>query len=138
MRGPRVSGGETARRPGTTGDSASIFRPGSAAAIPAGAVFVAHLYGVELGVPDLVTIAVTSALLTFSVPAIPGGTILIMAPVLATVGIPVAGIGVLLALDAIPDMFRTATNVTGHMAALTILDRWVGNTAPVDSWPEHD
>ncbi len=118
--------------------SASIFRPGSAAAIPAGAVFVAHLYGVELGVPDLVTIAVTSALLTFSVPAIPGGTILIMAPVLATVGIPVAGIGVLLALDAIPDMFRTTTNVTGHMAAVTILDRWAGDGALGDSRITHE
>lgn len=107
--------------------SASIFRPGSAVAIPVGAIFVAGLYGVELGVAQLATIAVTSALLTFSVPSIPGGTILIMAPVLAAVGIPVAGIGVLLALDAIPDMFRTTTNVTGHMAAVTILDRWTGD-----------
>ncbi|MBA3579184.1 MAG: dicarboxylate/amino acid:cation symporter [Gemmatimonadaceae bacterium] len=118
--------------------SASIFRPGSAAAIPAGAVFVAHLYGVELGVGELATIAVTSALLTFSVPSIPGGTILIMAPVLAAVGIPVAGIGVLLALDAIPDMFRTTTNVTGHMAAVTILDRWTGDSPPVATGIPHD
>lgn len=110
--------------------SASIFRPGSAAFIPAGAVFVAHLYGVDLGAPALATIAVTAALLTFSVPSIPGGTILIMAPVLATVGIPVAGIGVLLALDAVPDMFRTTTNVTGHMAAVTILDRWAPDPHP--------
>ncbi len=110
--------------------SASIFRPGSAVAIPAGAIFIARLYGVDLSAADLVTIAVTSALLTFSVPSIPGGTILIMAPVLAAVGIPVAGIGVLLALDAIPDMFRTTTNVTGHMAAVTILDRWAGDAAP--------
>jgi len=74
-----------------------------------------------------------SALLTFSVPSIPGGTILIMAPVLAAVGIPVAGIGVLLALDAIPDMFRTATNATGHMAAVTILDRWTLDTSAADA-----
>lgn len=118
--------------------SASIFRPGSAAAIPAGAVFVAHLYGIQLGVGELATIALTSALLTFSVPSIPGGTILIMAPVLAAVGIPVAGIGVLLALDAIPDMFRTATNVTGHMAAVTILDRWTEPAPPDDSRLQHD
>ncbi len=118
--------------------SASIFRPGSAAAIPAGAVFVAHLYGVDLGVGQLATIAVTSALLTFSVPSIPGGTILIMAPVLAAVGIPVAGIGVLLALDAIPDMFRTATNVTGHMAAVAILDRWAGDAPPNIPGIPHD
>lgn len=118
--------------------SASIFRPGSAVAIPVGAIFVAGLYGVELGVTDLATIAVTSALLTFSVPSIPGGTILIMAPVLAAVGIPVAGIGVLLALDAIPDMFRTTTNVTGHMAAVTILDRWAGDAPPDVPGIPHD
>lgn len=118
--------------------SASIFRPGSAVAIPVGAVFVAQLYGVNLSVLDLATIAVTAALLTFGVPSIPGGTILIMAPVLATVGIPVAGIGVLLALDAIPDMFRTTANATGHMAAVTILDRWAGDE-PVDlSEAPHD
>ncbi|HUF29095.1 MAG TPA: cation:dicarboxylase symporter family transporter, partial [Gemmatimonadaceae bacterium] len=118
--------------------SASIFRPGSAVAIPAGAIFVARLYGVDLGAADLITIAVTSALLTFSVPSIPGGTILIMAPVLAAVGIPVAGIGVLLALDAIPDMFRTTTNVTGHMAAVTILDRWAGDAALPDPAAGHE
>ncbi len=118
--------------------SAAIFRPGSAVAIPAGAIFVARLYGIELGAADLATIAVTSALLTFSVPAIPGGTILIMAPVLAAVGIPVAGIGVLLALDAIPDMFRTTTNVTGHMAAVTILDRWAGDAAPDAARSPHE
>lgn len=118
--------------------SASIFRPGSAVAIPAGAIFVARLYGVDLGAADLMTIAVTSALLTFSVPAIPGGTILIMAPVLAAVGIPVAGIGVLLALDAIPDMFRTTTNVTGHMAAVTILGRWAGDAGPHEPAADHE
>ena len=118
--------------------SASIFRPGSAVAIPAGTVFVAHLYGVDLGVAALATIALTSALLTFSVPSIPGGTILIMAPVLAAAGIPVAGIGVLLALDAIPDMFRTATNATGHMAAVTILDRWATDAADADARGLHE
>ena len=118
--------------------SAAIFRPGSAVAIPVGAVFVAHLYGVSLGVADLATIALTSALLTFSVPSIPGGTILIMAPVLAAVGIPVAGIGVLLALDAIPDMFRTATNATGHMAAVTILDRWTVGGPAADARGRHE
>ncbi len=118
--------------------SASIFRPGSAVAIPVGAVFVAQLYGVDIGTTDLATIAVTSALLTFGVPSIPGGTILIMAPVLATVGIPVAGIGVLLALDAIPDMFRTVANATGHMATLTILDKWAGDNPPDQPGIPHD
>jgi Na+/H+-dicarboxylate symporter len=46
-----------------------------------------------------------------------------MIPVLMAAGIPIEGIGILLGVDTIPDMFRTTTNVTGHMAAATILAR---------------
>jgi len=46
-----------------------------------------------------------------------------MAPVLASANIPAAGIGVLLAIDTIPDMFRTTANVTGWLAAASILGR---------------
>jgi proton glutamate symport protein len=101
--------------------SASLFRLGSAVALPAGVLFIARLYGAEVGPAALVTVGVSSLLLTFSVPGIPGGSILIMAPVLLAAGLPVEGIGILLGVDTIPDMFRTTTNVTGHMAAATIL-----------------
>lgn len=46
-----------------------------------------------------------------------------MVPVLMAAGIPVEGIGILLGADTIPDMFRTTTNVTGHMTAAVILAR---------------
>ena len=101
--------------------AASVFRAGSAIALPTGVLFIAKLYGIQIGPGGLATIALTSALLTFSVPGIPGGSILIMAPVLAAVGLPVQGIGILLGVDTIPDMFRTTTNVTGDMAAAAIL-----------------
>jgi proton glutamate symport protein len=101
--------------------AASVFRTGSAIALPTGVLFIAKLYGVPIGPGGLATIALTSALLTFSVPGIPGGSILIMAPVLAAVGLPVEGIGILLGVDTIPDMFRTTTNVTGDMTAAAIL-----------------
>lgn len=103
--------------------SASLFRPGSAIGLPAGVLFISRLYGVELGSAQLLTIGIASVLLTFSVPSIPGGSILIMAPVLIAAGVPVEGIGILLGVDTIPDMFRTTTNVTGHMAVAAILDR---------------
>jgi DAACS family dicarboxylate/amino acid:cation (Na+ or H+) symporter len=61
-------------------------------------------------------------LLTFSAPGIPGGSILIMAPVLLAVGLPAEGVGVLLGVDTIPDMFRTTANVTGAMTAAVVLD----------------
>jgi Na+/H+-dicarboxylate symporter len=91
--------------------------------LPVGALFIARLYGVELGVPQYVAIALTSVITSFSVPGVPGGSIIVMVPVLAAAGIPVEGIGILLGVDTIPDMFRTTTNVNGHLTASVILAR---------------
>ena len=103
--------------------AASTYRPGGAVGLIVGVTFLAHLYGVALGAMQLATIVLTVVLTTFSVPGIPGGSILIMAPVLMAAGIDVAGVGILLGVDTIPDMFRTATNVTGDMAVATVLGR---------------
>jgi proton glutamate symport protein len=103
--------------------SASTFRIGGAIGIPAGVIFVCRLYGIPLGPAELATIALTSVLLTFSIPGVPGGSILIMVPVLLAVGAPPEGIGILLGVDTIPDMFRTTANVTGTMTAATVLSR---------------
>jgi Na+/H+-dicarboxylate symporter len=103
--------------------AASMFRVGSAVMLPVGALFIARLYGVELGVPQYVAIALTSVITSFSVPGVPGGSIIVMVPVLAAAGIPVEGIGILLGVDTIPDMFRTTTNVNGHLTASVILAR---------------
>jgi proton glutamate symport protein len=103
--------------------SASMFRLGGAIGIPAGVIFVCRLYGIPLGPAELATIALTSVLLTFSVPGVPGGSILIMVPVLLAVGAPPEGIGILLGVDTIPDMFRTTANVTGTMTAATMLSK---------------
>ena len=107
----------------------SVFRLGAAVALPAGVLFIARLYDVPLSVPQLITVGVTSVLLSLSVPGIPGGSILIMAPVLLSVGLPVEGVGILLGVDTIPDMFRTTANVTGSMAAATLL----GSGMPPDA-----
>jgi Na+/H+-dicarboxylate symporter len=101
--------------------SASMFRLGGAVGIPVGVLFVAALYGVNLDISQVLTVALTSVLLTFTVPGIPGGSVIITVPALLAVGLPPAAAGILLGVDTIPDMFRTTTNVTGTMAAATIL-----------------
>jgi Na+/H+-dicarboxylate symporter len=101
--------------------STSLFRIGAAVALPAGVLFIATIYGVSFTAAQLVIVGVTSVLLTFSAPGIPGGSILIMAPVLLAVGLPAEGVGILLGVDTIPDMFRTTANVTGTMAAAVVL-----------------
>ncbi len=104
--------------------AASVYRIGAAIGQTAGVVFIAQLYGVPLGPAQLATIVLTVVATSFSVPGIPGGSIVIMAPVLMSAGLPVEGIGILLGADTIPDMFRTTANVTGHLAvAAAISDR---------------
>jgi len=103
--------------------AASTFRVGGALGITTGVVFVARLYGVELQPAQLATIVLTVVLTTFSVPGIPAGSIIVMVPVLLAAGLPVEGMGILLGVDTIPDMFRTTTNVTGDMTAATVLGR---------------
>jgi Na+/H+-dicarboxylate symporter len=91
------------------------------------ALFGATLYGVHLGAPEIATIAVASVLLSFSVPGIPSGGLYVIAPFLAAVGIPAECVGVLIALDLVPDVFKSLTNATAHMTAAVLVTR--GETA---------
>jgi proton glutamate symport protein len=101
----------------------ALFRVGASLGLTTGAVFIARLYGITLGGEQLVTIVATSVITSFSIPGIPGGSIIAMVPVLASAGLPVEGIGILLGVDTIPDIFRTTANVTGQLAAATIVGR---------------
>jgi Na+/H+-dicarboxylate symporter len=101
----------------------ATFRAGAAVNQTVGVIFVAYLYGSTLSTSQLASIIATVVVTTFTVPAIPGGSILVMVPVLVAAGLPVEGVGVLLAVDTIPDMFRTTTNVTGHLSVAAVLGR---------------
>jgi len=113
----------------------TLFRSGAAVGIVIGALFVAKLYGVPIGPVQLGAIAATTLVTTFSIPGIPGGSIIVMVPVLLAAGLPAEGAGLLLAVDTIPDMFRTTTNITGNVTAAVILDRrgYPGGRDPVAS-----
>ncbi|HEY4129708.1 MAG TPA: dicarboxylate/amino acid:cation symporter, partial [Gemmatimonadaceae bacterium] len=110
-----------------------VFRVGAALGLTTGAVFIARLYGVAIGPSQLVTIVITAILTSFSIPGIPGGSIIAMVPVLVAVGLPIEGLGILLGVDTIPDMFRTTANVTGQLAAAAIVARRSAATPAADS-----
>jgi Na+/H+-dicarboxylate symporter len=103
--------------------SATAFRAGSAVGLTVSVLFVARLYGVDLTVAQIAIVIATVIPTSFSVPGIPNGSIIAMVPVVIAAGIPVEGLGILLSLDTIPDMFRTTGNVTGHMTAAAVLAR---------------
>ncbi len=100
---------------------AALFRVGGAMQQVTGVMFLAKVTGVSLGGLQLATLALTSIATSLTIPGVPGGSILVMAPALASVGVPVSGMALLLAVDAIPDMFRTVANVTGWLVAGVIL-----------------
>jgi proton glutamate symport protein len=103
--------------------AASTYRIAGAVAQPTAVLFIARLYGVELSATQLAAVVLTVVPTTFSVPGIPAGSIIVMVPLLIGAGLPAEGIGVLLGIDAITDMFRTACNVTGDMVGAVVLGR---------------
>lgn len=106
---------------------ASVFKLNSAVTWSFGAVLVAHLYGVHLDATAWIIYGVGTVLLSFTTPGIPSGGFFVQAPLYTTIGLPVEGIGILIAIDLIPDAFKTALNVTGYGAAAVLVDRWGRN-----------
>jgi Na+/H+-dicarboxylate symporter len=107
-----------------------VFRAGAVLGLTIGTLFIARVYGSDISGAQLATIVVTAVVTSFSIPGIPGGSIVAMVPVLSAVGLPVDGVGILLGVDTIPDMFRTTANVTGQLAAATIVGRKATRPAP--------
>lgn len=88
-----------------------------------GALFIGWFYGIDLRATQLATVAFAAIFLAFAAPGVPRGAFLMLAPLFLAVGLPVEGIGILIAVDAIPDLFATALNVTGDLAAAAIVGR---------------
>ena len=102
---------------------AAINRVGSALFQGAAMIFLASLYDVPLPPAALGGSVLATFLASQTVASVPSASIVSMAPALGTVGIPLAGLGLLLGVDRIPDMFRTSTQVAGHLGAAAVADQ---------------
>lgn len=89
-------------------------------------LLMAQVYGIELAVFDVVLITVTVVSASIGTPAIPGGGVIVLTSVLKSSGIPVEGLLVIIGIDRILGMFRTAVNVTGDLTATVIFNKWFG------------
>jgi Na+/H+-dicarboxylate symporter len=113
----------------------SMFHIAAPVSWTVGALFVAWFYGVPLHASQFATIAFAAVFLTFASPGIPRGAFLMLAPLFIAIGLPVEGIGILIAVDAIPDTFATTLNVAGDLAAVTLVARQEGRQSPLDLEP---
>lgn len=124
----------TERNLGVPGGYASFAVPlgattkmdGCAAIYPAlAAIFVAQFFGVELGVLDYLLIAFVSVVGSAATAGVTGATVMLTLT-LSTLGLPLEGVGLLLAVDPILDMGRTAVNVAGQVLVPTIVAKREG------------
>ena len=88
------------------------------------ATFFAQLYGIDLGMPEYISITIVCALGAIGQAGVPGPTLL-AAAVLVAAGIPLEGLPLFYALDRIFDMIRTTLNITGDAACAAVVDRFV-------------
>lgn len=107
---------------------AAINMDGTAIYLGICAVFFAQLYGVPLDLQDYLILVVTCTLGSIGAAGIPSGAIIFMGMVLHSVGLPIEGIGMILGVDRLLDMFRTTINITGDAAITLVVDRTSGKT----------
>jgi Na+/H+-dicarboxylate symporter len=95
------------------------------------ACFVGRLYDVAIDPSRFVLIVLTAVVTSFAVGGVPSGAVVVVAPVLAAAGLPAEAIGILLAIDPLPNAFRTVANVTGMMAVTVMTSDRTGTTGGI-------
>jgi Na+/H+-dicarboxylate symporter len=106
---------------------ASMHRPGSALFQGAAIVFLAYLYDVPIPTAAIAAAMLATFLVSLTVAPVPSSSVITMAPALDAVGVPVAGLAIILGIDRIPDMMRSAVNILGQVSAAALVDRWTAD-----------
>ncbi|WP_322740964.1 dicarboxylate/amino acid:cation symporter [Endozoicomonas gorgoniicola] len=89
-------------------------------------VFIARAFSIDLGLSDYVTVIMTATLASIGTAGVPGVGLIMLAMVLQQVGLPVEGIALIMGVDRLLDMIRTAVNVTGDSVVTCIVAKSEG------------
>ncbi|MBT4664267.1 MAG: cation:dicarboxylase symporter family transporter, partial [Methylococcales bacterium] len=102
---------------------ATVNMDGTAIMQGVATVFIANVYGIDLSLVQYLTIIAMSILASIGTAGVPGVGLIMLAMVFNQVGLPVEGIGLILGVDRLLDMVRTAVNVTGDATVTVIVAR---------------
>ncbi len=106
---------------------ATINMDGTAIMQGVATVFIANIYGLELGVAGYLTVILMSVLASIGTAGVPGVGLIMLSMVFTQVGLPVEGIGLILGVDRLMDMIRTAVNVSGDAVVSSIVAKSEGS-----------
>lgn len=91
-------------------------------------IFLAQVFHIDLSVWNMVMVVVLAIAASVGTPGTPGVGIIVLATILVSVGVPPEGIALILGVDRILDMCRTAVNVSGDLTATMVMNRLLGGT----------
>ncbi|MCE9678639.1 dicarboxylate/amino acid:cation symporter [Shewanella sp. AS1] len=100
---------------------ATINMDGTAIMQGVATVFIAQVFGIDLTLTDYAMVVVTATLASIGTAGVPGVGLIMLAMVLNQVGLPVEGIALIMGVDRLLDMVRTAVNVTGDSVATVVI-----------------
>ena len=105
---------------------ATINMDGTAIMQGVATVFIAQAYGIDIGMTGYLMVVLTATLASIGTAGVPGVGLIMLAMVLRQVGLPVEGIGLVIGVDRLLDMVRTAVNVTGDSMVTCIVAQTEG------------
>jgi proton glutamate symport protein len=97
------------------------------------ALFLTQVFGVDLTHGQMLLLVATTIGASIGSPSTPGVGIVILATILANIGVPPSGIALIIGVDRILDMSRTAINVSGDITACIVMDKWLPTQTAVAS-----
>jgi Na+/H+-dicarboxylate symporter len=109
---------------------ATINMDGTAIMQGVATVFIAQAYGIEIGLSGYLMVVLTATLASIGTAGVPGVGLIMLAMVLRQVNLPVEGIGLIIGVDRLLDMARTAVNVSGDAAVTCIVAKSEGRFSP--------
>lgn len=95
------------------------------------AIFLTQVFGISLDPQQIIVLAITIVGASIGSPGSPGVGLVILATIMHSIGVPPAGIALILGVDRLLDMCRTTVNVTGDLTATVVMDRWLDHKAEV-------
>ena len=110
---------------------ATVNMDGTALYQVVAAVFMTQAFGIDLTAGQFLLLTATTVGASIGAPSAPGVGIVVLATILQGVGVPASGIALVLGVDRILDMSRTAVNVTGDVTACVVMNRWLGDSLAI-------
>lgn len=104
---------------------ATINMDGTALYQVLAALFLCQFFGIDLSAGEIAMLTVTMVGASIGTPSTPGVGIIVLSTIVAGLGVPPEGIGMILGVDRMLDMCRTTVNVSGDLTATTVMERWL-------------